>query len=94
VIDGGRGGNGARWLNHACMANCEAIEEAGRVYIDALRDIQPGEELLIDYALEIPPKAREDSSSEYTCLAAPDVAAGPCSVRSRHRTCRASRYAD
>ncbi len=47
VIDGGRGGNGARWLNHACEANCEAIEQSGRVYINALRDVQPGEELFI-----------------------------------------------
>lgn len=47
VIDGGRGGNGARWLNHACAANCEAVEEAGRVYIEATRLIQPGEELFI-----------------------------------------------
>ena len=64
VIDGGRGGNGARWLNHACKANCEAIEQSGRVYINALRDIQVGEELFIDYALEVSAKAR-DSASEY-----------------------------
>jgi len=66
VIDGGRGGNGARWLNHACKANCEAIEQSGRVYINALRDIQVGEELFIDYALEVSAKAR-DSASEYAC---------------------------
>ncbi|WP_116610341.1 SET domain-containing protein [Paraburkholderia unamae] len=71
VIDGGRGGNGARWLNHACKANCEAIEESGRVYINALREIQPGEELFIDYALEVSAKAR-DSGSEYAC---------PCGAR-------------
>jgi hypothetical protein len=28
VIDGGRGGDSARWLNHACEASCEASEEA------------------------------------------------------------------
>lgn len=67
VIDGGRGGNGARWLNHACKANCEAIEQSGRVYINALRDIQPGEELFIDYALEVPPKGRTGSLQEYAC---------------------------
>jgi SET domain-containing protein len=67
VIDGGRGGNGARWLNHACTGNCEAVEEAGRVYIETLREIVPGEELFIDYALEIPPKARSESLSEYAC---------------------------
>ncbi|WP_321964885.1 SET domain-containing protein, partial [Paraburkholderia sp. J7] len=58
--------NGARWLHHACKANCEAIEQSARVYINALRDIQPGEELFIDYALEVSAKTR-DSASEYAC---------------------------
>jgi SET domain-containing protein len=32
VIDGSVGGNSARWLNHSCQPNCEAIEdERGRV---------------------------------------------------------------
>jgi uncharacterized protein len=67
VIDGGRGGNGARWLNHACAANCEAVEDSGRVYIDAIRDIAPGEELFIDYALEIEQQADNDAQREYVC---------------------------
>lgn len=67
VIDGGRGGNGSRWLNHACMANCEAAEEDGRVYIDAIRDIAPGEELFIDYSLEIPPEEADEARNDYAC---------------------------
>jgi len=51
VIDGGRRGNDARWINHACEPNCEAYEEDGRVYIHALRDIEQGEELNYNYAL-------------------------------------------
>jgi hypothetical protein len=51
VIDGGSHGNPARWINHACSPNCEAYEEDGRVYIHALRDIEPGEELNYNYAL-------------------------------------------
>ena len=51
VIDGGRRGNDARWINHACEPNCEAYEEDGRVYIHALRDIDAGEELNYNYAL-------------------------------------------
>lgn len=51
VIDGGRHGNEARWINHACEPNCEAQEEDGRVYIYALRDIARGEELNYNYAL-------------------------------------------
>ena len=52
VIDGGRRGNEARFINHACEPNCEALEhEDGRVYIYALRDILRGEELNYNYAL-------------------------------------------
>ncbi|WP_408242654.1 MULTISPECIES: SET domain-containing protein [Paraburkholderia] len=29
VIDGSVGGNSARWLNHSCKPNCEAIEDGG-----------------------------------------------------------------
>lgn len=52
VIDGGRRGNAARYINHSCEPNCEAMEhEDGRVYIYALRDIRRGEELSYNYAL-------------------------------------------
>ena len=52
VIDGGRRGNDARFINHCCEPNCEALEhEDGRVFIYALRDIARGEELSYDYAL-------------------------------------------
>jgi hypothetical protein len=33
VIDGSRGGNSARFINHACAPNCEAIETGDRVFI-------------------------------------------------------------
>lgn len=51
VIDGGRRGNDARWINHACEPNCHALEENGRVFVYALRDIARGEELNYNYAL-------------------------------------------
>lgn len=52
VIDGASEGNAARFINHSCEPNCEPFEhEDGRVYIYALRDIEPGEELSYYYAL-------------------------------------------
>ena len=48
VIDGE--GLGA-YLNHSCDPNCEVDEIKGRVWIFALRDIGPGEELVWDYNL-------------------------------------------
>jgi SET domain-containing protein len=50
-IDAGVGGNAARFINHKCDANCETIIENRRVYIDASRTIEPGEELGYDYQL-------------------------------------------
>jgi uncharacterized protein len=48
VIDGH--GMGA-YLNHSCDPNCEVDEIKGHVWILALRNIAPGEELVWDYNL-------------------------------------------
>ena len=48
VIDGH---GTAMFLNHSCDANCETDEVAGKVWIKAIRDIAPGEELVYDYNL-------------------------------------------
>jgi uncharacterized protein len=52
VIDAGVGGNEARYVNHSCAPNCEAVTEQRRVYLEALRTIAAGEELTYDYRLE------------------------------------------
>ena len=52
IIDAGVGGNEAKYINHSCEPNCEAVIEDGRVYIEALQTILPGEELTYDYQLE------------------------------------------
>lgn len=67
VIDGGRGGNSARWLNHACSANCEAVEEGGRVYVHTRSDVPAGAELFLDYALELDGPVTDDVSRQYLC---------------------------
>ena len=42
----------AMFVNHSCDPNCETEEdEDGHVWIMALRDIEPGEELTYDYCL-------------------------------------------
>ena len=48
-VDASVGGNSARFINHSCDPNCEPEIENGRIYIDAIRNIKPGEELLYDY---------------------------------------------
>ena len=67
VIDGKVNGNSARWINHSCAPNCEAEEVKGRVYIHALRDIEPEEELFYDYGLVIDAKLTKKLKREYAC---------------------------
>ena len=67
VIDANVGGNAARWINHACDTNCEADEQDGRVFIKAVRDIEPGEELFYDYGLVIDERLTPKLKKEYPC---------------------------
>ncbi|MEP6603458.1 MAG: SET domain-containing protein-lysine N-methyltransferase [Spartobacteria bacterium] len=68
VIDPEMGGNEARWINHSCDPNCEAIEdEEDRVYIYALRDIPAGEELFYDYALQVDEPRTKELELECAC---------------------------
>ncbi len=52
TIDGNVKWNPARYINHSCRPNCEAIGPRGHVYIFAMRRIKPGEELTYDYGKE------------------------------------------
>lgn len=51
VIDATHNGNDARFINHGCDPNCESVIEDRRVFIEAIRTIQPGEELCYDYQI-------------------------------------------
>jgi SET domain-containing protein len=70
VIDGSRGGNSARWLNHACAPNCETIEDESRIFIHTLRPIGAGEELFIEYLLATYDPLDEDVRAQYACRCA------------------------
>lgn len=67
VINPEIGGNEARWINHSCEPNCEAIEEDDRIFIYAMRDIEPGEELSYDYALELDEPITKKTIQEFKC---------------------------
>lgn len=67
VIDAKFGGNAARWINHACQPNCKADETDGRVFIHALRNLKPGEELFYDYGLVIDLRYTPKLKKEYEC---------------------------
>ena len=62
ILDANRGGNIARWINTSCEPNAVAYiysekkknpdPKKDRVIIEALRAIEPGEEITYDYGFE------------------------------------------
>jgi SET domain-containing protein len=67
VIDAGVDGNAARFVNHACEPNCESVIEERRVFIEAIRDIRPGEELTYDYQIQREPDDPPDVDVTFAC---------------------------
>lgn len=60
VIDANFEGNAARWINHSCAPNCEAVlveneedPKRSKVFIESIRAIKPGEELTYDYGITL-----------------------------------------
>ena len=48
-LDGSRGGNGTHYINHSCEPNAYMKILYSHILFIALRDIEPGEEITIDY---------------------------------------------
>jgi len=67
VIDAGVDGNDARFINHSCAPNCDTVIEDERVFIEALRDIEPGEELGYEYGLTWETTDDADELANYSC---------------------------
>jgi SET domain-containing protein len=67
VIDAGVGGNAARFINHSCEGNCESVIEKGRVYIEATRTIQQGQELGYDYEIGREPDDPPNVDEIFAC---------------------------
>ncbi len=67
VIDAAVGGNAARFINHSCDPNCEAVDDGGRIFIESVRTIRPGEELTYDYHLERDGRWRKEWAQRYAC---------------------------
>jgi SET domain-containing protein len=52
-LDGNVPWNLARFLNHSCQPNCEALLEQGRIWMVSLRQIRAGEELTFNYGYDL-----------------------------------------
>jgi len=67
VIDASFGGNEARFINHSCEPNCEALLEDKRIFIEAIADIESGAELFYNYGLERNEPHQESWKELYGC---------------------------
>lgn len=67
VIDAGIDGNEARFINHGCDPNCQSVTFKRRVYIEAIRTIQPGEELAYDYRIQRDSDDAPDVDAIFAC---------------------------
>ena len=95
VIDAAAGGNAARFINHGCAPNCETVLEDRRVYIEALADILPGEELSYDYLIERDPDDPPNIDEIFRCRCGAATCRGtmllpPARTRKRKAARRAS----
>jgi hypothetical protein len=68
VIDAKHTGNFAKWINHSCEPNLEANQDGNRIFLNALRDIDAGEELSYNYGLVIDARRTSKLKKEYACL--------------------------
>lgn len=67
VLDARYGGNDARYLNHSCDPNCESVIEKDRVWIKAIKAIQPETELVYDYRFEWQDEYEPEDIRYYAC---------------------------
>ena len=67
VIDAAVNGNDARFINHSCEPNCEAINDRKRIFIEAVKTIPAGTELVYDYQYERTDDHSAEDEKFYKC---------------------------
>ena len=67
VVDAAVNGNEARFINHSCAPNCDAVIEDGRIWIESITDIVAGEELAYDYAYILEERHTPAAKKRFPC---------------------------
>jgi SET domain-containing protein len=67
VIDAAVDGNEARFINHSCDPNCDAVIDDGRIWIETIRDVEAGEELAYDYAYMLEERHSPAAKRRFPC---------------------------
>jgi SET domain-containing protein len=66
-VDAAFDGNEARFINHSCGPNAEAVIERGHIWIDAIRAIPADTEITYDYQYEEEDDYTEEDLRFYVC---------------------------
>lgn len=93
VIDASVDGNDARFINHSCDPNCDAVIDDGHIWIETIRDVLPGEELAYDYAFELDERHTTAAKRRYPCNCGSASCRGTILVKRRGRRGRLKRDA-
>ncbi len=67
VVDAAVNGNQARFINHSCDPNCDAVIDDDRIWIETIRDVEPGEELAYDYAYILEERHTPAAKRRFPC---------------------------
>lgn len=68
VIDAQTNGNDARFINHSCDPNCEAVQYGkDRIFIEAIKNMKKGQELTYDYHLQVDKPHTKKKMQQYVC---------------------------
>jgi len=88
VVDAAVGGNAARFLNHSCAPNCDAVIEDGRIWLETIHDIEVGEELVYDYAYVLKERHTPAAKRRFPCRCGAVTCRGTILARKRQRAAR------
>lgn len=83
VIDAAVDGNDARWINHSCDPNCDAVVDDGRIWIETTRVVRRGEELAYDYRLVLEERHTAAAKKLYPCNCGSERCRGTMLARKR-----------
>lgn len=85
-IDARDRGSDARFINHSCEPNCEAIQEGDRIFIFSRSEIPEGTELTYDYRYVIDGPLDASTRNLYACKCGAPKCRGTIAVARRRKT--------
>lgn len=76
VLDARRTRCDAKYLNHSCDPNCETVIDDGHIWVEAIKPIKLGDELVYDYQFEFDDSYDGEDIRYYACRCGTDKCRG------------------